>query len=126
MYITNCGIIKVALLLQYLRIFKAGGMRWVCLGLLTIVVLWSMAFAFMAWFPCFPVRGCWDRSFTANCYGFGFGSLSGFINMYNAQSATNMILDVAIFVAPMVLFRTPNLRKKNVIAMTGVFTFGAV
>jgi hypothetical protein len=46
--------------------------------------------------------------------------------MYKAHSASNMMWDIAIFLAPMVLFRTPNLKPKNVLAMAGVFTFGAV
>ncbi|KAG9190525.1 hypothetical protein G6011_08613 [Alternaria panax] len=37
-----------------------------------------------------------------------------------------MMFDIFIFLVPMVLFRTPNLRYKNVMAMAGVFTFGAV
>ncbi|EMD68417.1 hypothetical protein COCSADRAFT_80211 [Bipolaris sorokiniana ND90Pr] len=125
-YISNGAIIKVALLFQYLRIFKAGRMRWICIGLLIAVILWGIAFSFTAWFPCFPVRGYWDRTIPAKCYGFGFGNLDEFVMTYKAQSATNMMFDIAIFVAPMILFRTPNLRRKNLIAMAGVFSFGAV
>jgi hypothetical protein len=125
-YVTNCCVIKVALLLQYLRIFKAGHMRWICIGLLVAVTLWGIAFSIIAWFPCFPVRGYWDRTVAANCYGFGLGDLDSFIATYKAQAATNMLFDISIFIAPMVLFRTPNLRSKNVLAMAGVFTFGAV
>ncbi|KAI4696592.1 uncharacterized protein J4E88_000769 [Alternaria novae-zelandiae] len=125
-YVTNCGVIKIALLLQYLRIFKAGLMRWICIGLLVAVTLWGIAFSITAWFPCFPVRGYWDRTVSANCYGFGLGDLDSFIATYKAQAATNMLFDISIFIAPMVLFRTPNLRSKNVFAMAGVFTFGAI
>lgn len=101
-------------------------MRWICIGLLVAVILWGAAFAFIAWFPCFPVRGYWDRTVPAKCYAFGFGNLKEFVMTYKAQSATNMMFDVAIFVAPMILFGTPNLRRKNIIAMVGVFSFGAV
>ncbi|CAN9250803.1 unnamed protein product [Alternaria alternata] len=125
-YITNCAVIKIALLLQYLRIFKSGPMRWVCVGLLVAVTLWGIGFSFAGWFPCFPVRGYWNRIIEAKCYGFGLGDLDSFVATYKAHSATNMMFDIFIFLAPMVLFRTPNLRYKNVLAMAGVFTFGAV
>ncbi|RMZ66284.1 integral membrane [Pyrenophora seminiperda CCB06] len=126
LYVTNCGIIKLALLFQYLRIFRAGRMRIVCIGLLVVVALWCIGFSITAWFPCFPVAGYWDRALNPRCYGFGFGNLDGFVNIYTAQAATNMVLDMAIFLTPMILFRTPNLRLKNVMAMAGVFAFGAV
>ncbi|CAE7193894.1 hypothetical protein PTNB73_08721 [Pyrenophora teres f. teres] len=125
-YVTNCGVIKLALLFQYLRIFKAGMMRYVCIGLLVFVALWCIGFSITAWFPCFPVAGYWNRALDPKCYGFGLDNLDSFVGMYIAQAATNMVLDMAIFLTPMVLFRTPNLRMKNVLAMTGVFTFGAV
>ncbi|KAF1830682.1 hypothetical protein BDW02DRAFT_633466 [Decorospora gaudefroyi] len=126
MYNTNTALIKIALLLQYLRIFKAGAMRWTCIALLVLVTLWGLGFSIAAWFPCWPVAGYWDRTIAATCYGFGFGDVSSFIATYKAHSASNMMFDIVIFLAPMVLFRTPNLKPKNVIAMVGVFTFGAV
>jgi hypothetical protein len=52
LYITEAAIIKASLLLQYLRIFKAGFMRWICLVLLVTVMLWGFAYGFMVWFPC--------------------------------------------------------------------------
>ena len=41
LYVTQTSIIKISLLLQYLRIFKAGTMRWICISLLTIITLWG-------------------------------------------------------------------------------------
>ncbi|CAO2658584.1 Nn.00g063070.m01.CDS01 [Neocucurbitaria sp. VM-36] len=46
--------------------------------------------------------------------------------MFKAYSASNMAFDFAIFLTPLVLFGTPNLRLKNVLAMAGVFAFGAI
>jgi hypothetical protein len=110
-------------------------MRWVCIGLLVAVGLWGLTFSFMAWFPCFPVKAYWDRTTRATnysskpdykCYGFGFAEDTSFVATYKAHSTSNMMFDVLIFLAPMVLFRTPNLKFKNIVAMAGVFTFGAV
>ena len=85
-----------------------------------------MGFFIAAWFPCFPVRGVWDRTIPATCYGFGLGDVESFVAMFKAHAASNMAFDVIIFIAPMVLFGRANLRPKNVLAMAGVFAFGAL
>ena len=101
-------------------------MRWLCIGLLCLISVWGLAFSIVGWFPCFPVSAMWDRTADSKCYGFGFGSRASFIAMFEAQSASNMFFDLAVFVLPLILFRTPNLKGKNFLALAGVFTFGAV
>jgi hypothetical protein len=80
----------------------------------------------MGWFSCRPVKAYWNRTVNAKCYGFGFGDRESFIAMFQAHSATNMFFDLAVFAVPLILFRTPHLKLKNVLALAGVFTFGAV
>ncbi|KAL6706100.1 hypothetical protein ACN47E_006016 [Coniothyrium glycines] len=126
LYMTETTTIKISLLLQYLRIFRAGTMRWICISLIIIVTMWGIGFSFSGWFACTPVRGAWDRVIPSKCFGFGLGNVDDFIAMFRAHSTTNMTFDIIIFLAPMVLFRTPNLRRNNVIAMGGMFTFGAL
>jgi len=99
-------------------------MRWTCFLLLGLVSVWGLGFAFIGWFPCFPVKGYWDRTIGAKCYGFGLGDVDEFINIYRAHSASNMVFDVAIFLTPLVLFGRPNLKVKSLLAMAGVFAFG--
>jgi hypothetical protein len=125
-YLMQTTIVKLALLLQFLRIFKSGAMRWTCFVLIAIVSLWGLAFSIMGWFPCFPLRGTWQRNIGAKCYGFGFGDAQQFITMFKVHSTSNMCLDVAIFLTPMVIFRTPTLKTKSLVAMGGLFTFGGM
>jgi hypothetical protein len=101
-------------------------MRWVCITLIAIVSLWGLAFMFVGWFPCFPVRGAWQRNIGAKCYGFGLGNVHEFIMIFKIHSSSNMVLDVLVFLTPMVIFRTPTLKIKNLVAMAGVFTCGAM
>lgn len=68
----------------------------------------------------------WGRTPGAKCYGFAYTDRENFIAMFQAHSATNMFFDLAIFATPLILFRTPNLKFKNMLALAGVFTFGAV
>jgi hypothetical protein len=107
---------------------KAGAMRLVCRCLLVLTVLWGAAFMFLAWFGCLPPRAFWDSNLEATCYGFGFGKggISGFVAAFEAHSATNMCLDIAIFMVPLVLFKTPDLKTRTVMAMGGMFICGAV
>jgi hypothetical protein len=80
----------------------------------------------VGWFPCFPVRGAWHRDTSAKCYGFGLGDVQEFIMIFKIHSASNMVLDVLVFLTPMIIFKTPTLKTKNVMAMVGVFTCGAM
>ncbi|KAF2677194.1 hypothetical protein K458DRAFT_481444 [Lentithecium fluviatile CBS 122367] len=127
-YITETAIIKISLLLQYLRIFKAGTMRWICISLLCIISLWGVTYATLAWLPCWPVRAFWNRLEMpdAKCWGFGFADLNSFISLFESHTALNMVFDFTVFMTPMVLFSKPNLRMKNAFAMAGIFVTGAV
>lgn len=102
-------------------------MRIICLGLLGIVTVWGLGFSIIGWFPCFPVRGYWERSINARCYGFGFGdSVEEFVDIYKAHSASNMVFDIAIFLTPLVLFGRPNLSYRSLLSMVGIFTLGGM
>ncbi|EOA87612.1 hypothetical protein ACJQWK_08728 [Exserohilum turcicum] len=125
-YNTTTGLIKISLLLQYLRLFREGIRRIVCIVLLVMVICWAMAFAFMAWFPCFPVSGFWDRTKAAKCYGYGYRSTLETKHLMLAFSATNMIFDVSIFAIPLTEYFRKDLRRRQVLAMTGLFTLGAI
>jgi hypothetical protein len=80
----------------------------------------------MAWFPCFPVKGYWNKEVPAKCYGFGFENRDDFISLFESHTALNMTFDIAVFLAPMVLFTAPSLSRKNVLGLTGIFLFGAM
>jgi hypothetical protein len=147
-YITSAVLIKISLLLQYLRIcmsscqpyltniadflssisVKAGIMRLICRCLLGVTILWGCAFLFIGWFGCLPPAGFWDTTLETKCYGFGFGDdgVVGFVAAFKAHASTNMCLDIAIFAIPLVLFKRPNLKIKTVLAMIGMFVCGAV
>ncbi|CAI6337986.1 unnamed protein product [Periconia digitata] len=129
-YIMETAIIKMSLLVQYLRIFKAGTMRWICLSMLGIVTAWGITYSFLSWFPCFPVQAFWDRlSYpNAKCYGFGFdfNDIESFVALFTSHTALNMVFDFTIFLTPMVLFTRPKLLRKNVLALAGIFAIGSV
>lgn len=127
-YVTTTIFVKLSLLFQYLRLFREGYRHTISLTMLAIVILWGTAFIFMAWFPCFPVSGFWNKRMVppAKCYGFGYRTMDEAKNTLFAFSGSNMILDIAIFLLPLTEYFKPSLSRKQVLAMTGLFAFGSM
>jgi len=123
---TTTACIKTSLILQCLRLFKGGIRRKICIVLLVIVAIWGLAFSFMAWVPCFPVSSFWDRANGGKCYGFGFRTAAETKNFILAFASTNMILDIAIFLVPLTEFFRSDLKRRQLLAMTGLFSLGSV
>ncbi|KAG9202953.1 hypothetical protein G6514_003734 [Epicoccum nigrum] len=125
-YHTTTALIKLSLLLQYLRLFRQGTLRYVTMILLGTVAAWGIAFSFLAWFPCLPVSGFWDRKPESVCYGFGYRTADEAKMTLLFFAGTNMFFDIVIFLIPLTEFFRPGLRKKQVLAMTGLFTMGSI
>jgi len=127
-YHTTTTFIKISLLLQYLRLFRDGLRRRICFVLLGIVILWGLAFMFMAWVPCFPISGFWNRTAVpaAKCYGFGYSTAADARLAVLAFSITNMLLDLAMFAVPLTEYFRSDLGRKQILAMTGLFALGSI
>jgi len=125
-YTTTTVCIKLSLLCQYLRLWGESYRRKVTIILLVAVILWGSAFQFMAWFPCFPISGFWDKTMSppAKCYAFGYRTTEEAKSTLLAFAGTNMCLDLVIFLIPLTEYFRPNLRRKQVVAMTGLFAMG--
>ena len=125
-YYTTTICIKVSLLLQYLRLFRNGYRRIISIGLLGAVVVWGLVFVFISWFPCFPVRGFWDKMHRAKCYGFGYRTGEEAKVTVLTFAGTNMMFDILIFAVPLTEYFRKDLKRKQLLAMTGLFTFGSM
>lgn len=62
------ALVKISLLLQYLRTFVDPLLRRICIVLTYITCAYCFAFEFLGWFPCIPVEGFWRRDLDAFCY----------------------------------------------------------
>jgi len=122
----SAAVTKIAILFQYLRIFEKGKVRMLCIGMLAFTGVWGFFFSFIAWFPCFPVRGAYDISVKARCYGFLSRRPTEFTLTMETHAISNMLLDIIILIIPMVLFRKPGLKSRQIWGMIGVFFLGAV
>ncbi|KAL1612343.1 hypothetical protein SLS60_000569 [Paraconiothyrium brasiliense] len=76
----------------------------------------------------FPPQAFYDKIAypNAKCYGFGFVNDQDFIGLFESHTALNMAFDFTVFITPMILFTKPNLKMKNLFAMSGIFILGAV
>ncbi|KAK8049016.1 hypothetical protein PG994_010746 [Apiospora phragmitis] len=103
-YCTSTAFIKLALLLQYLRVYEKGSlMHRACMATLALTALWGLVYSFISWFPCFPVNNVWELKPDAKCYGYGSSRPSEFSATYESHTAINMILDVIVLIIPMPL-----------------------
>lgn len=132
LYVTNAAyhtttvFIKVSLLLQYLRLFRQGTLRYITIGLLILITAWGICFSFLAWFPCIPVSGFWHRTADSKCWGFGFRSMGEARRTLFTFAGTNMLFDIVIFMIPLTEFFRPGLKRKQILAMIGLFTMGSI
>lgn len=109
---------KLALLFQFLRVFKNDTkdsktadltgrtfLRRTCQILIAIVAIWGAIFSFLSWVPCLPVSTYWDGvtnpGHPGTCYGFGISTdRTAFI----AHTAINMGLDICVLAIPVPLY----------------------
>lgn len=92
-FYTGLGIVKVALLLQYRRLFAAKIQRLID-RTVGIVIVWTVIVLFMCIFTCWPIPGFWDKRIPAKC-------LPRY--RYIIQSVGNILSDCIMFALPLPL-----------------------
>lgn len=105
-YVMSTTLIKVSLLLQYLRVFKSPILRTVCYFLLITTSLWGFAYSFLAWVPCVPVYDFWSLTLAESdktCFGYGSSTRGRFVETYLSHAGVNMTLDILILSLPIYL-----------------------
>ncbi|KAI1100036.1 hypothetical protein F4804DRAFT_345056 [Jackrogersella minutella] len=125
-YIMSTTLIKISLLFQYLRVYRNGHMRSICIVMIVIVSAWGSAFSFMAWVPCFPVSGFWTFDARAKCYGFGSRDVSEFYASYVSHTAINTVLDMIVFAIPVPLYFQRDTVRRTKLGLVGLVTMGAI
>ncbi|KAI1084421.1 hypothetical protein F5B20DRAFT_524823 [Whalleya microplaca] len=113
-YTISTTLVKLCLLVQYLRIFDRGSReRLLCWIGIVLSGLWGIAFSFCALAPCFPISGFFDWTKPAHCYGFGSKVPEEIAGTFAGHAASNMVLDVAILAMSIPLyFRTTEWKQR--------------
>lgn len=58
-YYAALGLTKLSIMLQYLRIFPQINFRWLCYGMIVVIVLWTLWTVFSALVMCVPIHAFW-------------------------------------------------------------------
>ncbi|KAH7018243.1 uncharacterized protein B0I36DRAFT_388492 [Microdochium trichocladiopsis] len=133
-YISNAcynlatSFIKLALLFQFLRIFERGTIAHrAAQCLIVFTALWSVAYCFLAWFPCSPVRKIWlGDAVPGRCYGYGAPEPGPFVATYISHGAINVALDVLTLLVPLPLLRKASSTRADRLRVAGLLAMGLV
>ena len=118
-------LVKISLLLQYMRFYKTGLMRQVCVGLILIVFVWGLISSVLAWIPCVPVSAYWDPLVpNATCFAFGARDQRTAAISFGTQAGFNFWWDFCVFLAAIPLYTRRDLEKKSYLALTTLFSVG--
>lgn len=120
----STAFVKLALLFQYLRIFKEGRMRAVTISVMIITAIWGAAYTFMAIVPCFPIQKYWTLTLPGKCYGFGSLNPPVFYAMYASSAGINMTLDLIVLAIPIPVYFAKNTPFKSKLGLTALFCMG--
>ncbi|KAI0008329.1 hypothetical protein F4779DRAFT_587783 [Xylariaceae sp. FL0662B] len=126
-YVTSTALIKEALLLQYLRIYSRGSFLYrFTMFLAVFTALWGLAYSFLAWVPCIPVRQYWDAEEGALCYAYGSPDPAPFLATYQSHTIINMTLDLLVLLIPSPLFFKEGQASATRLRLVGLLSIGAL
>ncbi|KAH7029558.1 uncharacterized protein B0I36DRAFT_432308 [Microdochium trichocladiopsis] len=119
-------LVKLSLLLQYLRLYETGRMRLFTKAMFCVVLAWGLVFASLAWIPCNPVSDYWTWGRERNCWGFGADNLEHFVATYTTQAASNMFFDIVVLCIPLPKYFSKDINRQTRGGLAGLFALGAL
>lgn len=115
----NAGFTKLSVLLLYLRIFPSSSkFRASVFVLLALTVGWMIAMGVTNFLLCMPLHAYWDVLFQ------GKQICLEDVPFYVSFSATDLCLDLLIYVFPLPAVAKMNLAEKEKWAVAGIFGIG--
>ena len=109
---------KIAILVQYLRIFPLKCFRKACFSVLGFVVAWGAWTILSSILICTPVAFSWDKSVPN-------GRCMNQLILWVVNAGVNIIQDVVIFLLPLFVVRTLQIAKAQKKALFAMFGLGA-
>jgi hypothetical protein len=128
----STALIKISLLLQYMRLYQRGTRLYnTCKWLVVFISLWGVAYSIIAWVPCVPVSDYWTVLYEQDisglrCYGYGSQSVEVFKATYESHAAVNMLLDLVVMALPIPLYFEPGARGRTRMGLVGVILMGTM
>lgn len=119
LYLTALPMVKISILLFYVRIFPQRWFRWSCYVTMFACFGYGVAFLLVSVFQCIPISFAWTN---------WDGEHTGTCNDINAQgwtsAALNVILDVVVIVLPMPLISKLQLNNRKKFFVFLMFSIG--
>lgn len=116
---------KIALLLQYLRVPTGPRARILCKCMIAITTLVGVVFSICSWFSCLPVSSFWDTSIeNPRCWGFGSREKLEFMSIMVTQVVVTALLDLIVFLIPAPLYFKPDTTMATRLSLLGLFVLG--
>ncbi|KAL1845105.1 hypothetical protein VTK73DRAFT_1122 [Phialemonium thermophilum] len=116
MYNATLMSVKMTFLLQYYRVFTVRKMRKVILVAMVIIGCWSLSQLLVAIFNCNPIPRFWDMSLKGTCIPN--------LPFWYINAAGNIATDVAIFVLPIPVLGSLQLRRPQKLLLIAIFSLG--
>ncbi|KAM5383492.1 hypothetical protein ACJZ2D_001941 [Fusarium nematophilum] len=113
--IAMCAV-KIAILLQYRRIFASRTMQRITFGGVIFMAAWAITLCFLLTLTCIPVAKFWNSTLPGRC-------LNSLIIWY-VMAGFNLATDVAIFCLPLPMIRSLQLPRKQKVMLFVVFCLG--
>lgn len=119
LYLTALPLVKISILLFYLRIFPQIWFRYACFATMAACVGYGIAFFLVSVFQCQPLDLAWNH---------WDGEHPGKCNDINAQgwtsAALNVVLDIVVLVLPMPVIAKLELNKRKKALVVLMFSTG--
>jgi hypothetical protein len=119
LYLTALPLVKISILLFYLRIFPQTWFRYACFATMAACVGYGIAFLLVSVFQCQPIDLAWNH---------WDGEHVGKCNDINAQgwtsAALNVVLDVVVLALPMPVIAKLELNKRKKVLVLLMFSTG--
>lgn len=114
-YCVAIGMIKLAFLLHYYRVFAVKSQKLI-VWTITAMIVWSLVLIFMAMFPCRPVEKFWKPTTPGHCLPSQ--------QLYWFNAAGNIVTDVIIFALPIPVLWQLHMPRSQRISLIGIFCLG--
>ncbi|RMZ71280.1 pth11-like integral membrane [Pyrenophora seminiperda CCB06] len=112
-------VTKIAILVQYLRIFPLTCFRKACFSVLGFVVCWGTWTVLSSIFICTPVAYSWDKSIhNGRCFNQ--------LILWVMNAGVNIVQDVVIFLMPLFVVRTLQIAKAQKKALLAIVTLVSI
>jgi len=115
-------VVKLSILCQYRRLFISRYMKWAFWIATTFVIAYGLDIIITSIIPCKPIRGFWDVTLEPQ----GLAKCLPRFTMWYINGSINIFTDVMIALIPLPEIRKLQMRMRQKVALTLLFSLGWV